>query len=53
VIQEISTYSGTTTGSNLVDSDCRSAAMKWAWESKEFIFNLEFQKLIDDILGNK
>ncbi len=61
VIQEISffarktpdakTLDAKTLGANTVDSDRRRAIMKWAWESEKFIYNPEFQQLVDGILG--
>ncbi|MFT4938453.1 MAG: hypothetical protein ACI88A_001480 [Paraglaciecola sp.] len=53
VIQEISTYAGKTSSTKVIDGDRRRAAMKWAWESERFIYNPEFQQLIDRILGDE
>ena len=53
VIQEISFFARKTSNAKTVDSDRRRAVMKWAWESEKFIYNPEFQKLVDDILGNE
>ena len=50
VIQEISTYSKKTPNTKVLDSDRRHLAIKWAWESEKFIYNPEFQHLMDSIL---
>jgi hypothetical protein len=52
VIQEISTYAKKTSSYKVVDGDRRRATMKWAWESEKFIYNPEFQQLVDDIIGD-
>lgn len=52
VVQEVSTYSGSGRGADTVDDGGRRGRqMQWAWESEQFIFNLEFQMFIDGILG--
>jgi len=53
VIQEISTYARKTSSATVIDSDRRRVAMKWAWESEKFIYNPEFQQLMDSILSDK
>ena len=53
VIQEISTYAGKKSNSKVIDGDRRRAAMKWAWESERFIYNPEFQQLMDSILNDE
>lgn len=50
VIQEITTYAGKSSSSNVIEDARRRKAMKWAWESERFIYNPEFQQLIDNIL---
>ena len=52
VIQEISTYARKTSSAKVIDSDRRRTTMKWAWESEKFIYNPEFQQLVDSILGD-
>jgi hypothetical protein len=53
VIQEISTYARKASSDTLIDSDRRRIAMKWAWKSEKFIYNPEFQQLMDSILGDE
>ena len=49
----ISTYSKKTPNIKVLDSDRRHLAIKWAWESEKFIYNPEFQHLMDSILYNE
>lgn len=52
VIQEVSMYSGNAKGMETIDTaERRSRHMLWAWESERFIFNMDFQIFIDEILG--
>ena len=53
VIQEITTYAGKATSSNVIDGDRRRAAMRWAWESEKFIYNPEFQQFVESILNEE
>ena len=52
VVQEVSMYAGNARGTESVDgAERRARHMLWAWESERFIFNLDFQMFIDEILG--
>ncbi|PCI63385.1 MAG: hypothetical protein COB38_13485 [Gammaproteobacteria bacterium] len=53
VTQEISTYAKKTPGTEVLDANRRHLAIKWAWESEKFIYNPEFQQLMDSILSNE
>lgn len=53
VIQEISTYAKKTPNTKVLDGDRRHVAIKWAWESEKFIYNPEFQQLMDSILNDE
>ena len=54
VVQEVSMYAGNARGAETVDdAERRARHMRWAWESERFIFNLNFQKFVDGILGIK
>ena len=50
IVSEISTYCRNEDQS--VESiDGRSRSMRWAWESERFIFNIEFQNFVDELIG--
>ena len=54
VVQEISAYAGkfhTSVAPN--DVERRKHQMRWAWVSERFVFNLDFQLFVDDIIGAK
>ena len=51
IVSEISTY-GRNQDETVVDIDGRSRTMRWAWESERFIFNIEFQQFVDELIGN-
>lgn len=52
VIQEISTYAVAATDAQLnPDLARRRNLMNWAWESERFIYNTDFQRFVDGILG--
>jgi hypothetical protein len=50
IVSEISTY-GRNQEETVEDLDGRSRSMRWAWESERFIFNIEFQKFVDELIG--
>lgn len=50
IISEISTY-GHGQDESVEDLDGRSRSMRWAWESERFIFNIEFQQFVDELIG--
>ncbi len=51
IISEISTY-GRNQDESVEDIDGRGRAMRWAWESERFIFNIEFQQFVDELIGD-
>ena len=51
IISEISTY-GRNRDESVEDIDGRHRSMRWAWESERFIFNIEFQQFVDELIGN-
>ena len=52
VLQEISTYAAPKGNSEQnPDLERRHRFMLWAWERERFIFNPEFQLLVDEVLG--
>ena len=53
VIQEISFYANKTPSAEVIDNERRRVVMRWAWESEKFIYNPEFQQLVDSILGDE
>lgn len=54
VIQEASLYAGNAKGAGTVDDvERRARHMRWAWKSERYIFNSDFQKLIDGILNEE
>jgi hypothetical protein len=50
IVSEISTY-GRSQDASVEDIDGRSRSMRWAWESERFIFNIEFQQFVDELIG--
>ena len=50
IVSEISTY-GRNQDESVEDIDGRSRSMRWAWESERFIFNIEFQQFVDELIG--
>ena len=50
IISEISTY-GLGQDQSVEDIDGRSRSMRWAWESERFIFNIEFQQFVEELIG--
>ncbi len=50
IVSEISTYSHNQDES-IEDIDGRSRAMRWAWESERFVFNIEFQRFVDELIS--
>jgi hypothetical protein len=53
VVQEISTYAvGAMEEYDNPDLARRQALMNWAWENERFIYNVDFQKFVGEILDS-
>jgi hypothetical protein len=53
VVQELSAYAvDVPAGANVEDIRRRQRLTKWAWESERFIYNLDFQRLVDSALAS-
>jgi hypothetical protein len=54
IVQEISTYAGDAySDAEIDDIDRRRRLTRWAWDSERFIFNSDFQVLVDSILASE
>ena len=54
IVQEISSYAGAVPPQgNIDDIERRRAIMRWAWNSERFLFNPDFQALVDSIYASK
>ena len=50
IVSEILTYA-LSQDASVKDINGRSRSMRWAWESERFIFNIEFQQFVDELVG--
>ena len=52
VIQELTAYSGQVPeGADIRDIERRQKLTRWAWKSERFLYNPDFQRLVDDALA--